>query len=226
MGSIHIVENGPYLVTGGIPLYELIIEEDEDGLVHYRPGRTFTVAERYALCRCGQSANMPFCSGRHTAVGFDGTETASRLPYLQRATRYSGCSIDLTDDEDLCAFARFCHAPQGSVWDLTEDAGSEEARAQAIECATMCPAGRLVAGDKATGQAIEPEYEPSIVLLQDPARGCSGPLWVRGGISIYGSDGTCYEVRNRVTLCRCGASANKPFCDAMHVPEGFDDGSL
>ena len=33
-----------------------------------------------------------------------------------------------------------------------------------------------------------------------------------------------YEGRNRVTLCRCGASSNKPFCDGSHASVKFDDG--
>ena len=37
-------------------------------------------------------------------------------------------------------------------------------------------------------------------------------------------DGVEYELRNRYALCRCGASRNKPFCDAMHVTVGFEDG--
>ena len=37
-------------------------------------------------------------------------------------------------------------------------------------------------------------------------------------------DGTEYELRNRYALCRCGASRNKPFCDAMHVTVGYEDG--
>jgi CDGSH-type Zn-finger protein len=51
-----------------------------------------------------------------------------------------------------------------------------------------------------------------------------GPLWVRGGVRITGSDGRDYEVRNRATLCRCGASSNKPFCDGTHKKIGFRDG--
>jgi CDGSH-type Zn-finger protein len=38
------------------------------------------------------------------------------------------------------------------------------------------------------------------------------------------ADGTPYETRNRVTLCRCGASARKPFCDGRHLEARFDDG--
>ncbi|WP_422015638.1 CDGSH iron-sulfur domain-containing protein [Roseateles sp.] len=59
--------------------------------------------------------------------------------------------------------------------------------------------------------------------MQDTAKGVSGPLWVRGGVEVVGADGGAYEVRNRVAPCRCGASANKPFCDGAHVASGFTD---
>jgi CDGSH-type Zn-finger protein len=47
---------------------------------------------------------------------------------------------------------------------------------------------------------------------------------VRGGIRIVSATGEVYEVRNRVTLCRCGSSRNKPFCDGTHVRTRFSDG--
>jgi CDGSH-type Zn-finger protein len=53
----------------------------------------------------------------------------------------------------------------------------------------------------------------------------SGPLWISGGVPIISCDGTEYEVRNRVTLCRCGRSGNKPFCDGTHVDIQFRDGA-
>ena len=40
-------------------------------------------------------------------------------------------------------------------------------------------------------------------------------------IAVTAPDGETYEVRNRVTLCRCGASMNKPFCDGSHKRTGF-----
>ena len=76
--------------------------------------------------------------------------------------------------------------------------------------------GRLLVWDK-DGNPIEPELEPSIELVEDPSKGVSGPLWVRGGIPIESADGTTYEIRNRITLCRCGKSENKPFCDGIHL---------
>ncbi|MCL1897984.1 MAG: CDGSH iron-sulfur domain-containing protein [Micrococcales bacterium] len=47
---------------------------------------------------------------------------------------------------------------------------------------------------------------------------------VRGPVQIVSADGENYEVRNRVDLCRCGESSNKPFCDASHVPAEYVDG--
>ena len=82
--------------------------------------------------------------------------------------------------------------------------------------AQNCPAGRLVAR-RPDGGDIEPTLKPGIALVQDPLAGMSGPLWLRGGIAVVGADGFRYEVRNRQTLCCCGRSANKPFCDGSHA---------
>jgi choline dehydrogenase-like flavoprotein len=55
-----------------------------------------------------------------------------------------------------------------------------------------------------------------IALVKDPQEGVQGPIWVRGGIPIESVNGTIYEIRNRIALCRCGKSSNKPFCDGGH----------
>ena len=90
-----------------------------------------------------------------------------------------------------------------------------EAQQTAIEEAMICPSGRLVLWDK-TGKPFEKEFEPSIVIVHDKQKGCEGPIWVRGGIPVESADGTIYEIRNRQTLCRCGKSENKPYCDGSH----------
>ena len=86
--------------------------------------------------------------------------------------------------------------------------------------APECPAGRLIAADK-QGNLIEPELEPEIIIVQDPDRGCSGGIYVKGDIEIESADGTLYEHRGRSVLCRCGQSDNTPFCDASHVSYMF-----
>jgi CDGSH-type Zn-finger protein len=214
--KIKITKDGPYLVSGGIPLSEQIICVDSEGQCHgWREGKKYPLQKKYALCRCGHSQNKPFCDGTHIKIHFDGTETASREPYLEQADEINGPGLRLTDAPDLCASARFCHRA-GGIWKLTKQSDDPEAKQKAIEEACDCPAGRLVVWEK-DGKAVEPKFEPSIGLVEDPQAGVMGPIWVRGGIPIESADGTTYEIRNRVTLCRCGKSANKPFCDGSHL---------
>jgi CDGSH-type Zn-finger protein len=214
--KIKITKNGPYLVSGGIPLSEQIMCIDTEGQCHgWKEGKKFPAQENYALCRCGQSHNMPFCDGTHNKVQFDGTEEADRSSYREQASEIVGSGLKLTDAQELCAGARFCHRA-GGTWTLVKQSGDSDAKQKAIEEACDCPSGRLVAWEK-DGKAIEPDFKPSIGLVQDVQAGKMGPLWVRGAIPIEAEDGTTYEIRNRVTLCRCGKSSNKPFCDGSHL---------
>ena len=214
--KVRVSKDGPYLVSGGIPLTKQIIGIDAAGDSYkWSEGQKCPSKDNYALCRCGRSKNKPFCDGTHNKVNFDGTETASREPYLNQAERIDGPALELTDAVELCASARFCERA-GGIWNLTEQSEDSEAKRIAIEEAGNCPSGRLVVWDK-NGKDIEPKFEPSIGVVEDPQKGMRGPIWVRGGIPVESADGSVYEIRNRVTLCRCGKSSNKPFCDGSHV---------
>jgi CDGSH-type Zn-finger protein len=215
--KIEITKDGPYLVSGGLPLSEQhIVTNAEGDSLDYREGKKFPAPAQYALCRCGQSGTKPFCDGTHKKVQFDGTETASREPYLQQAETIDGPAVSLTDAESLCAFARFCD-PKGRIWNLVGQTDNPETRKIVEFEAAHCPAGRLVVWDKKTGKAIEPEFQPSLGLIEDTEKKVGGPIWVRGGIPVISADGQTYEIRNRLTLCRCGQSNNKPFCDGSHA---------
>jgi CDGSH-type Zn-finger protein len=217
--KIEIAKNGPYLVTGKIPIYEQIIFVDEEGIpVEWKEGQKYPEKEKCGLCRCGQTKTKPYCDGSHVKANFDGTENAGFETYEQNAKVFDGPELKLTDVEHLCASARFCHR-EGEIWNLVPKSDQPRAKQVATEEACDCPSGRLVVWDKKTSQPIEPKLEKSIGLIEDPQLSCSGPIWVRGGISIKSSDGHTYEVRNRVTLCRCGKSTIKPFCDSSHFPE-------
>ena len=214
--KIKVTENGPYVVTGGVPLKINKVVLDTKGVPYeWKAGEKFAVEESYELCRCGKSKTMPFCDGTHEHISFNGSESASRLPYLEQAKVLKGPDLTLTDLPRLCVHAGFCDRA-GGIWALTQYSDTAEARRIAIEEAANCPSGRLFVWDK-EGNPIEPEYQPSIELVEDPFAGLNGPLWVRGGIPIESADGFIYETRNRVTLCRCGKSQNKPFCDGLHL---------
>jgi CDGSH-type Zn-finger protein len=221
--KIVVSKNGPYLISGNIPLSIQIIEPNKEGLSwEWKEAKKFPTKNEYELCRCGRSKNKPFCDGTHEKIRFDGKETATRKPFARQAETFEGPNLILKDAEDLCAFARFCD-PEGKIWSLIEETDDPKARELTIREANHCPAGRLVVQDKA-GKVIEHKLPPSIGVVEDPALGCSGPLWVRGGIRIESEDGMPYEVRNRVALCRCGMSSNKPFCNGSHASIKFRDG--
>lgn len=220
---IQITQNGPYIVTGNIPLREVIITpvSHHNELVD---GKELPQSEEYNLCRCGHSQNAPFCDGRHATSHFNGEETASRKPYLDRITDVTeGQTMQLLDD-GRCAYARFCHKDNGDIWTLTEQDQNLENRKEALSAAHQCPAGRLVMYDF-DGNALEDANKPEILIVQDPAQRCSAGIFVKGPIVIESADGSEYEVRNRVALCRCGSSRNKPFCDASHAKDGYQDRS-
>ncbi|MCD8179089.1 MAG: CDGSH iron-sulfur domain-containing protein [Tannerellaceae bacterium] len=157
---------------------------------------------------------MPYCDGSHVNH-FDGTETASHKTYDEMAEFIEGKQVDLLDAEDLCAVARFCDTKSGT-WNLVRKAENVDAVDIIKHHCEYCPSGRLTMVTK-EGERIEPYLMQGISLLDDPEAAEKGPLWVKGGIEIEDAQGKCYPVRNRVTLCCCGKSKNKPFCDSSHM---------
>ncbi len=220
---VVVSENGPYLVTGGIQMAKQTIGTDaQGGSETWEEGKAYPVKQAYSLCRCGESKTKPFCDGSHSKIGFDGRETASREPFARQASVQKGPDMLLLDAEALCAFARFCD-PNGQVWNQVNQTQNPAVRANFIRQVGNCASGRLVARDRMSQEDLEPDLPVSIGLVEDPAQGCSGPLWLRGRIPVVAADGFEYEVRNRVTLCRCGQSNNKPFCDGTHASIKFRD---
>jgi len=219
--KITILENGPYLVEGNVPLAEKINVLEGRRLHRFIDGRPLPQAETYRLCRCGQTKTPPFCDDAHLHIDFDGAETASTKPYRERAKAVEGPELTMLDD-GRCALAKFCHRQKGNAWTLTLTSNYEGHREEAIHAACDCPTGRLTPLDE-NGNEIENSYEPSIDIMQEPLVRVSGGIFVKGGIPLYSESGKVYETRNRYVLCRCGKSYNKPFCDGIHVSAGFLD---
>lgn len=91
----------------------------------------------------------------------------------------------------------------------------DAATANEIEAAVArCPSGALRT-HRPGEQRVPREDEPEVRVLPD------GPLLVRGGVRIVGTDGTLVYEGDKAALCRCGGSANKPFCDGSHKQNGF-----
>jgi CDGSH-type Zn-finger protein len=100
-------------------------------------------------------------------------------------------------------------------------------RAQVMAMIERCPSGSYAYTIKAGDDDIEPDLPQQIaVTFEMTANGpIRGPLWVTGRIPIERADGQPMETRNRVTLCCCGRSKQKPLCDGTHrmLPEHAEE---
>ena len=216
--KIVVTNKGPYLVYGRPPLATQHIVANELGESwKFVEGEHFaTENEPTALCRCGASKQKPYCDGSHQTHHWKSRVTARPEALLDNIDITSGDELTLTDNPKYCVFARFCDAG-GGVWAATETSFDDTSRRQAIRQASLCPSGRLMVWGNKSDYPFELRYEPSLGLIEDDALHTSGGLWVRGGIRIERENGSAYEIRNRAVLCRCGESANKPYCDGSHA---------
>ncbi|MCX6774251.1 MAG: CDGSH iron-sulfur domain-containing protein, partial [Candidatus Micrarchaeota archaeon] len=183
--KVTISKNGPYIISGNLPLQMDLVARNrkDDQPEEWKKGKTFPKQEAYSLCRCGNSNSKPYCDGHHISTKFDGTETAATEKYKDCAKKITGPGLILRDNEELCSLGRFCHRV-GGTWNLTRNSFNDEARDLAIRQAGNCPSGRLVACDKETGKGIEPNLDQSIGITEDPEEGSSGPLWLKGKVTL------------------------------------------
>ncbi len=132
---------------------------------------------------------------------------------------YSSDKINVSFDSALCIHTANCLRGLPQVFDLdakpwiSPDTASPEDVAEVVE---RCPSGALQYERLDGGPQEQPEAEPLIYATQN------GPLMVRGDVKLLDADGNVKSDGHRMTLCRCGESSNKPFCDSTHRKNGFE----
>jgi CDGSH-type Zn-finger protein len=170
-----------------------------------------------ALCRCGGSKNKPFCDGTHGTNGFTDKRTADEN--LNRRFDYVGKRITIHDNRGICAHAGVCTDRLKTVFRMGKepwidpDGASVE---EIIETVVKCPSGALsysIENIEYRDQGREP-----MVTVTD-----NGPYAITGEIELIGVTFGEGASKGRYTLCRCGASKNKPFCDGSHWSVDFRD---
>jgi uncharacterized Fe-S cluster protein YjdI/CDGSH-type Zn-finger protein len=137
----------------------------------------------------------------------------------RRLQTYSTDQITVTFDPTRCIHAAECIRSQPQVFDSTRrrwirpDLGEPGAIADAI---TRCPTGALhySLADGSVETAAD-------AVTMRAAR--NGPLYIRGATRIEREDGSVVAEDFRMALCRCGTTANPPFCDGSHRTTGFRD---
>jgi uncharacterized Fe-S cluster protein YjdI/CDGSH-type Zn-finger protein len=130
---------------------------------------------------------------------------------------YRGRDIEVSFDLDICIHVAECLRGQRQVfqlnrrpWILSDLAGADEV----ADVVRRCPSGALLYR-RLDGA---PEEDPEGPTTVTPIR--NGPLIVSGKIEVRREDGSV-ETLPRATLCRCGESEHKPFCDNRHLATGF-----
>lgn len=219
--KIKVKNNGPYKVSGNIPLVHKtqIVSEYGEPLTWKKDGEIEVDPDEYDLCRCGKSGNKPFCDASHRKAGFDGTETADTgNTSAYKIKLQSGSTLTVFLDSILCMNSGFCGMKDIGIADLVEDSSDTQARSLAIAMVERCPSGALTYKIEPDEADIEPDYPLQIAdTVEITSDGpIEGPLWVTGWVEIERSDGQPFIPRNRVTLCKCGHSRNKPLCDGTH----------
>jgi len=217
---IVVTKDGPYVVHGGIPLVHKIQIVSEYGEpLTWKTGEAIAAPETYELCRCGKSSFKPFCDVTHALVDFDGIESADPRPTAERqVTLPGGTNIVVKRDYSLCSESGFCANRFRRIEQMLRNTDDTEIRALVMAMVERCPSGSYVYSIQEGEDDIEPDLPQQIAVTTEITSDgpIDGPLWVTGNISIEQADGQPLETRNRVTLCRCGLSKNKPLCDGAH----------
>ena len=170
-----------------------------------------------ALCRCGGSANKPFCDGTHAKIGFSSAKLEGRVE--DKLENYEGEQITIHDNRGICAHAGRCTDGLPSIFRLKQEpwidpntAGSEEI----IAVIGKCPSGALSYSIDGV-EHRDREGEPAIFVAPN------GPYVVSGGPELLETPRGEGASTEHFTLCRCGGSKNKPFCDGTHWHIQFKD---
>jgi CDGSH-type Zn-finger protein len=200
--TIECRPNGPYLVR------------HLDDLRDAQGGRIDTQPV-VALCRCGGSANKPFCDGTHRGNGFSDEKRPGRL--ADRRDSYRAGRLTLHDNRSICAHAGHCTDGLAAVFRLDSEPWIDPAGASPeaiVDTVHRCPSGALsyTIDGVDGGDGRRP---PSITVTRD------GPYAVVGSVELRDQPMATGASSEHYTLCRCGASKNKPFCDGTHWDVGF-----
>ena len=201
--TIEVLKNGPYLLRGAARVCDA-------------RGEDLPARGTIALCRCGNSSKKPLCDGTHTKIGFDGTRFA--VGPTNNAQQYRGKRITIHDNRSICAHAGVCTDTLPGVFRLGKEPWIEADGAvpgAIVALVERCPSGALSYSIEDSSPAVEPGQ--CLVTVSQ-----NGPYFVSGDIPLK-TDGALPYCPGRYTLCRCGASKNKPFCDGTHWATGFDE---
>jgi uncharacterized Fe-S cluster protein YjdI len=137
---------------------------------------------------------------------------------MDRTIRYTGKNVTILWKPHLCIHSKKCWHGLPSVfkpgerpWITVEGAEAE----LVIDQVHQCPSGALSIAEDNQPQPTMSEQRTILEVVPN------GPLLVKGTVEVKHADGRIEVKEEKCGICRCGASANKPFCDGSHRKNGF-----
>ncbi len=214
--------NGPYYLINDME--PKVVEN----LKNFK-GESLSTTVGIALCRCGKSNRKPFCDGTHSIIGFSSQNVnlnendTNKLTIKNKRRDYVGKEITIHDNRKICSHAKECVNNLPSVFKLGSKPwiDSDGSKMQdIINTVRKCPSGALSYSiDGIEYRDPKQQRDPILTVLKN------GPYYITGGIDLIGENIEFGEgaSKEHYTLCRCGASENKPFCDGTHITINFKD---
>jgi CDGSH-type Zn-finger protein/ferredoxin len=202
--SIEFKKNGPIILKGMKS-------------IDSANGRIVETPDTAALCRCGKSANKPFCDGTHAKANWSDEPATDRVK--NERVDYKGKGITIHDNRGLCAHAGFCTDKLASVFRMKQEPWIDADGASVndvVAAIKSCPSGALsftLEGEEHRDGDSDP------LVFAAPG----GPYACKGGIELKNCEIAEGASKEHYALCRCGASKNKPFCAGQHWDVDFDE---
>jgi len=170
-----------------------------------------------ALCRCGQSKNKPYCDGTHNDIGFS---SAKGTPAgMDRVLAYEGDGYTVHFNPMVCAHAAECNRLSAHVFDAGKKPWIQPkngTREDSTKVVAACPSGAITISEGGSLPGHMFTDHAQVTVIKD------GPYWVQDVPPPSEVNGQAMTPR-KYTLCRCGMSGNKPFCDGTHRDKGWSD---
>lgn len=143
----------------------------------------------------------------------------------QKTHKYSKESVTVVWKPDQCIHSTLCWKglievfnPKNRPWINMEGAPVEKIIAQVRKCPSGALSYFLHAEESATGPAEVTAESASIMKITVSP---NGPYVIKTECLIVHSDGHEEKKQGTISLCRCGGSGNKPYCDGSHRKNGF-----
>jgi len=204
--KVTLMPNGPIVLKA---------DGDEHPVLKAEAAEDIRVEKAVVLCRCGESQRKPHCDGAHVSAGYSDENTCQN----DKLQNYETPGITVHFNRSICSGAALCVRNLPAVFESSSEDWIHPANAtveEVIATVNMCPSGAL-SYTRDGKIEVKQESDLSVRIVRN------GPYEIKGPVEFDSPKWSENASRTNFALCRCGKSANAPFCDYTHGEQGWDD---